>query len=110
MRICSLYEEEKAFELDGFDGIKLCSCKFKEQNLLKHIDVFKAANDSGKFIAIDMADGDAQTSQLQEIVDEFPNLKIAIGHFGMVTWEKWLEQIKLARNKNVYIELHNHTF
>lgn len=104
LRICSLYEEEKAFELDGFDGIKLCSCKFKEQNLLKHIDVFKAANDSGKFIAIDMADGDAQTSQLQEIVDEFPNLKIAIGHFGMVTREKWLEQIKLARNKNVYIE------
>ncbi len=104
LRICSLYEENKPFELDGFDGIKLCSCKFKEQNLLKHIEVFKAANEKSKFVAIDMADGDAQTAQLQEIVDEFSDLKIAICHFGMVTREKWTEQIKLARNKNVYIE------
>lgn len=104
LRICSLYEENKPFESNDFDGIKLCSCKFKEQNLLKHIDVFKAANDSGKFIAIDMTEGNLQTGQLQEIVNEFPNLKIAIGHFGMVTRNGWTDQIKLARNKNVYIE------
>lgn len=34
----------------------------------------------------------------------FPNLRIAIGHFGMVTRDNWLEQIKLAKNKNVFIE------
>ena len=104
LRICSIYEENKPCELDGFDGIKLCSCKFKEQNLLKHIDVFKAANEKGKFVAIDMADGNAQTSQLQEIIEEYPDLKIAVGHFGMVTKENWLDQIKLAKNKNVFIE------
>ena len=38
------------------------------------------------------------------IADMFPDLKIAIGHFGMVTRENWLEQIKLAKNKNVFIE------
>ena len=104
LRICSIYEENKPYELDGFDGIKLCSCKFKEQNLLKHIDVFKAANEKGKFVAIDMADGNAQTSQLQEIIEEYPDLKIAVGHFGMVTKENWLDQIALAKNKNVFIE------
>lgn len=31
-------------------------------------------------------------------------LKIAIGHFGMVTREGWQEQIRLARYPNVYVE------
>lgn len=104
IKICSLYEENDNFAVDGFDGIKLCSCKFKEQNLLKHINVFEKAAKHGKFIAIDMADGDAQTGQLEEIIRSFPDLKIAIGHFGMVTRENWEQQIKLARYKNVYIE------
>ena len=34
----------------------------------------------------------------------FPTLRIAIGHFGMVTRDGWLSQIALAKNKNVFIE------
>ena len=56
------------------------------------------------FISIDLADGDEQTEMMQKIIDMFPNLKIAIGHFGMVTREGWLEQIKLAKNNNVFVE------
>ena len=41
---------------------------------------------------------------MQKIIEMFPDLKIAIGHFGMVTRKNWLEQIKLAKNKNVFIE------
>jgi predicted TIM-barrel fold metal-dependent hydrolase len=41
---------------------------------------------------------------MQKIIDMFPDLRIAIGHFGMVTRENWLEQIRLAKNKNVFIE------
>ena len=104
IKICSLYEENKPFELSNFDGIKLCSCKFNEMNLLKHSDVFDKANNQNKFISIDMADGDLQTRELEEIIQQYPDLKIAIGHFGMVTRDKWYEQIKLARYKNVYIE------
>lgn len=104
IRICSLYDEDKPFTLDGFDGIKLCSCKFKEQNLLKHIAPFEEADRLGKFVSIDMADGDLQTNELKEIIKQLPNLKIAIGHFGMVTRENWLEQIKLACFDNVYVE------
>lgn len=103
-RICSLYEEGKPFRLDGFDGIKLCACKLAEQDLTKHFEVFSAARDNGKFISIDLADGDRQTASLREIIRQLPDLRIAIGHFGMVTTEGWLEQIKLARYENVFIE------
>ena len=41
---------------------------------------------------------------MQKIIDMFPDLKIAIGHFGMVTRNNWTEQIKLAKNKNVFVE------
>ena len=37
-------------------------------------------------------------------VSACPDLKIAIGHFGMVTTNGWQKQIELARNPNVYIE------
>lgn len=104
IKICSLYEENKPLTVNGFDGIKLCSGRFKEQNLLKHISVFETADRNNKFISIDMADGDLQTAQLEELIQQYPDLKIAIGHFGMVTREDWQEQIKLARYKNVYIE------
>ncbi len=104
LKVCSLYTEYTSLETDGFDGIKLCSGRFKEQDLTKHFHVFERAFKEGKFISIDLADGDAQTAQLGEIATQLPDLKIAIGHFGMVTRSNWLEQIKLARHKNVFIE------
>ena len=45
-----------------------------------------------------------QVGEMEEIIQECPRLKIAIGHFGMVTREGWEEQIKLARHPNVRIE------
>jgi len=55
-------------------------------------------------LSIDLADGETQVSEMKEIIREYPDLKIAIGHFGMVTRPGWEEQIKLARNSNVMIE------
>lgn len=104
LKICSLYEENKPYAIDGFDGIKLCAGRLPTQDLTKHYKVFEDAYKNGKFISVDLADGDAQTSSLREIIEQYPNLKIAVGHFGMVTRENWLEQIKLARNDNVRIE------
>ncbi len=104
LKICSLYTESSPFQLDGFDGIKLCAGRLKEQNLLKHNEVFALADKAKKFISIDLADGDLQTAELAELADTYPNLRIAIGHFGMVTRNGWKEQIKLAQKKNVFIE------
>ncbi len=104
IKICALYEEKPLGNISGFDGIKICAGRLSDKNLLKSIEPFKVANDNGKFISIDLADGDEQTEAMQQIIDMFPDLRIAIGHFGMVTRDGWLEQIKLAKNKNVFIE------
>lgn len=104
LKICSLYEENKPYQLDGFDGIKICAGRLPTQDLTKHYKVFEAADKKDMFISIDMADGDLQTKSLLDMIQQYPNLKIAIGHFGMVTTKGWEEQIKLAQNKNVFIE------
>lgn len=103
-RVCSLYEENDDYILDDVDGLKICAGRLADQDLKKLLPVFKKVEAAGKFISIDMADGDAQTADLQYLIDSCPDLKIAIGHFGMVTTEGWQEQIKLAKNKNVYVE------
>ena len=104
IKICALYEEKTLGDVSGFDGIKICAGRLADKNLLNHLEPFRVANDNGKFISIDLADGDEQTEMMQKIIEMFPDLRIAIGHFGMVTRENWLEQIKLAKNKNVFIE------
>lgn len=104
IKVCALYEEKEMGDISGFDGIKICASRLKDKNLLNHLHPFELADENGKFISIDLADGAEQTEMMQKIIDKFPDLKIAIGHFGMVTREGWLEQIKLAKNKNVFVE------
>ena len=104
IKICALYEEKEMGDITDFDGIKICAGRLADKNLLNHIEPFKLANERGKFISIDLADGNEQTGALQEIINMFPDLRIAIGHFGMVTRENWLSQIEIAKNKNVFIE------
>lgn len=104
LKICSLYEEKKPFQTNGFDGIKICAGRLPTQDLTKHYKVFEDADKNNMFISIDMADGSLQTGSLFELIQQYPDLRIAIGHFGMITTKGWTEQIKLARNKNVFIE------
>ena len=103
-RVTCLYEENGVPETDGTDGIKICGGRLKDIDLTKHEAVFRAADERGMFIAIDMADGDAQVGSLREMIQQYPELRIAVGHFGMVTREGWEEQIKLARYPRVFIE------
>ena len=104
IKICALYEEKEMGDISAFDGIKICAGRLADKNLLNHLYPFELADKHGKFISIDLADGDEQCQMMEEIIAKFPDLRIAIGHFGMVTREGWLEQIKLAKHKNVFIE------
>ena len=104
-RVTSLDEEKPLPEdLHGFDGIKICGGRLTDPDLTKHADVFARAAAEDRFIAIDMADGNTQCASLRELAQQYPALRIAIGHFGMVTVPGWQEQIRLARLPNVYIE------
>ena len=68
------------------------------------MEMFKWMEEKGVMLSIDMADGDLQVGEMKEVIAECPSLRIAIGHFGMVTTPGWQEQIKLARNSHVMIE------
>ena len=104
LRVCALYEENELGDINDFDGIKICASRLTDKNLLNHLHPFRIAAETGKFISIDLADGDEQTEMMHKIAKEFPDLKIAVGHFGMVTRDNWQKQIELAVNKNVFIE------
>lgn len=104
IRICSLYEESDGYRLMGFDGLKICAGRLQDKDLKKLLPVFKKVEEAGKFISIDLDDGARQVEGLQYLIDNCPDLRIAIGHFGMVTTDGWESQIALAKNKNVYIE------
>ncbi len=103
-RVTVLYEENGLPDTEGADGIKICAGRLKDPDLTHHAEVFALAAEKDLFLAVDMADGDAQTGMLREMAKAYPDLRIAIGHFGMVTRPGWKEQIRLARLPNISIE------
>jgi len=68
------------------------------------MQMFRLMEQNDVLLSVDLAAGDVQVAEMEEIIAECPNLRIAIGHFGMVTRAGWQEQIKLARHPNVMIE------
>lgn len=65
---------------------------------------FKAMEASGLYLDICLDDNERQIAQFDEVLQECPDLKVAIGHFGMATTKNWSKQILLARHKNVMVE------
>ncbi len=104
IKICSLYSERQDYSTEGFDGIKVCASRLKDPDLKRLLPLFCDAEQRGMFISIDLADGDSQTRDMEYLIERCPGLRIAIGHFGMVTTKNWQAQIALAKNENVYIE------
>ncbi len=104
IRVSALYEENGLPDVNGMDGIKICAGRLADPDLTKLADVFALADRAGKFVGLDLADGDTQVASLREMIQQYPDVRMAIGHFGMVTRPGWLEQIKLARHPNVFVE------
>lgn len=104
------YEHAEELINQGFKAIKIPGHRLLLQegrvymNTPEMMKMFHLMEKKNIIFSIDMAVSDTQIGELNEIIQECPNLKIAIGHFGMVTMPKWKEQIKLALNKNVMIE------
>ena len=100
------YEEALSLIAKGFKGLKIPAARlpkeFLEQDELRRVLWLMEGNDI--ILGIELHDGDTQTGMMEELIADFPRLKIAIGHFGMVTRPGWMSQIKLARHKNVYVE------
>ena len=116
--VCGLCEFRKPGYLEqarqliarGFRGIKIPAQRLllKEGRVMLNNEemmlMFKLMEQNGVLLSIDMADGDTQVAEMEEVIQECPRLKVAIGHFAMVTRPGWIEQVKLARHPNVRIE------
>ena len=100
-----LCEEAAALIEQGFRGIKVPAARLPQQFLDDEmLRMLRLMEQKGVILGIELMDGDAQVGQMEEAIQECPGLKVAIGHFGMVTRPGWMSQIRLARHENVYVE------
>ena len=103
-------EEAKGLIERGFRGIKIPAARLLLSTGRVMLDspemmaLFHLMEDKGLILHVELADGDLQVPEMEEIIAECPRLKILIGHFGMVTRPGWMAQIRLARHPNVYVE------
>ena len=101
---------EKGFKGIAIPGHRLLSKSLTSDEMMR---MFRLMESKDVLLSITLADGDRQVGELREVIAECPRLRIAIGHMGMANppqtpcWENssWQEQIKLARNEHVYVEM-----
>ena len=66
--------------------------------------MFRLMEQRGARLSICLADEERQIGEMAEVIKECPQLKVAIGHFGMPTGKCWKQQVALAKAENVYVE------
>ncbi|MDR1886285.1 MAG: amidohydrolase [Prevotellaceae bacterium] len=104
------FEHAEALINQGFKAVKLPAERLimKDKRVVLTCDemmrMFRLMEKNGVLFSVDLASGAEQVPEMEEIISECPDLKIAVGHFGGVTRPNWQQQIKLARHPNVMIE------
>ena len=89
-------EEAQAVADAGLKGIAFPGHRMHEP-LLALMPVFKLMEERGMILSMCLADDEAQVAQMAEVIQECPQLKVAIGHFGMPTTASFRSQVLLAR-------------
>ena len=93
----------KALYSRGFKGIAIPGHRVRRP-LTDLLPAMKFMEANQMIFSMCLADDARQIAEFQQLITECPNLKIAIGHFGLATSANWKNQILLARNPNVFIE------
>ena len=97
-------DEAKVVHDAGLKGIAFHGHRMKE-SLLTLMPVFKYMEEQGMVLSMCLGDDEHQIGEMKEVIEECPALKVAIGHFGMVTTPSFKSQVLLARaGKNVMVE------
>ena len=97
-------EEAKAVCKAGLKGIAFPGHRMHEP-LQSLMPVFKFMEAKGLVLSMCLGDDEHQIGEMKEVIEECPQLKVAIGHFGMVTTPSFKSQVMLARcGENVMIE------
>ncbi|MBR5256391.1 MAG: amidohydrolase [Bacteroidales bacterium] len=103
-------EEARALIDRGFRGIKIPAARLLLREGRVRLDspemmaMFHLMEEKGVILHVELADGNLQVPEMETVIAECPRLVVVIGHFGMVTRPGWMDQIRLARHPNVYVE------
>ena len=104
MGMCCTEEEAARLKAAGLKGIAIPGHRISTL-LLDMMPMFKYMEREGMVLSMCLGEDERQIAEMGEIIEECPNLKVAIGHFGMVTTSAFESQVKLAlRGENVMIE------
>ena len=104
------YEQAVSLIAQGFKGIAIPGHRLLTDegrvmlNSAEMIRMFRYMEQHHVILSVTLADGDLQVDEMEEVISECPQLRIAIGHFGMPTVEGWREQLLLARHEHVMLE------
>ena len=97
-------DEAKAVHEAGMKGIAFPGHRMKEP-LHSLMPIFKYMEEQGMVLSMCLGDDEKQIAEMKEVIQECPQLKVAIGHFGMVTTPSFKSQVMLAREgDNVMVE------
>lgn len=100
----TLDEALKAKDM-GLRGLAFPGHRMTARPLTDMMPIFKMMESEGLVLSMCLADSDKQIGEMAEVISECPKLKVAIGHFGMVTTPSFEKQVKLALlGDNVMIE------
>ena len=104
MGMCHTEEEAARLKAAGLKGIAIPGHRLSTP-LHDMMPMFKYMECEGMVLSMCLGEDERQIAEMGEIIEECPNLKVAIGHFGMVTTSAFESQVKLAlHGKNVMIE------
>ena len=104
------YEQAISLIAQGFKGIAIPGHRLLTDegrvmlNSAEMMRMFRYMEQHHVILSVTLADGDLQVGEMEEVISECPQLRIAIGHFGMPTVEGWREQLLLARHEHVMLE------
>ena len=97
-------DEAKAVIEAGLKGIAFPGHRMHEP-LQTLMPVFKLMEHQGLVYSMCLADDEQQIGQMAEVIQECPELRVAIGHFGMANTASFKSQVLLARQgEHVMVE------
>lgn len=96
MGMANTVEEAEAVQAAGLRGIAFPGHRL-HGSLLDLMPVFKFMQTNGMVLSMCLGDNERQIGEMAEVIEECPQLKVAIGHFGMVTTPSFESQVLLAR-------------
>ena len=91
--------------IDGNQNAYLTEVQRKYPDRFFCMGMALSQTDEGMVWTLDVGEDEHQIGEMREVIEECPELKVAIGHFGMVTTPAFKSQVMLARaGKNVMVE------